>query len=371
MLNNRATPEGTAAYERRHVELAGNFRPMLGGLKASSVGVGTYLGDADEKTDQAYARAITTALRGGINLIDTAVNYRFQRSERVIGKVLAELAAADELRREEVLVATKGGYVTFDGAMPPNPREWFQEKFISTGIIGPGDLVEGSHCIAPRYLGVMIETSRANLGLETIDIYYLHNPEAQLAAVARAEFLNRIRRAFDFLEQQVAAGKIGVYGAATWNGFRISSEERQYLELEELVKIAIEVAGESHHFRAIQLPFNLAMPEALTLANQQLPDRRGTLLRAAAEFGLAVCASASILQGRLARGLPPIVADTFDGFSTDAQRALQFVRSAPGVNVALVGMKSEAHVNEALAAMQHAPAPVEVFSKLFTPTPAA
>ena len=86
------------------------------------------------------------------------------------------------------------------------------------------------------------------------------------------------------------------------------------------------------------------MPEALTLANQQLPDHRGTALRAAVGFGIAVCASASLLQGRLARGLPPIMAQAFEGLTTDAQRALQFVRSAPGINVALVGTRSQAHV---------------------------
>jgi aryl-alcohol dehydrogenase-like predicted oxidoreductase len=367
MHKNRATPEATDAYARRHPELAGNFRPMPGALKASSVGIGTYLGETDEKTDEAYAQAIRAALLGGINFIDTAVNYRFQRSERVIGKVLTDLIGAGDLRRDEVLVATKGGYITFDGAMPPNPREWFQKNFLNTGIIGPGDLVEGSHCVAPCYLGAMIEMSRANLGLETIDIYYLHNPEAQLAAIGREEFHGRIRRAFEFLEEQVMAGKIGVYGAATWNGLRVSRDDRQYLDLEELVKIASDVAGGGHHFRAIQLPFNLAMPEALTLANQQLPDRRVTVLRAAAEYGLAVSASASILQGRLASGLPPRLAETFGGFSTDAQRAVQFARSAPGINVALVGMKSVAHVEEALGAIRHPPAPVDVFSELFTP----
>ena len=71
--------------------------------------------------------ALRTALLGGINLVDTAVNYRFQRSERVIGKVIAEMVAARQIRREEVVVATKGGYITFDGEMPPNPREWFED----------------------------------------------------------------------------------------------------------------------------------------------------------------------------------------------------------------------------------------------------
>ena len=68
----------------------------------------------------------------------------------------------------------------------------------------------------------MLDMSRANLGLDTIDIYYIHNPETQLASVSGPEFLERIRRAFELLEQQVAGGKIGVYGAATWNGFRVA-----------------------------------------------------------------------------------------------------------------------------------------------------
>src|SRR5258708_1576128 len=188
MLKNRATAEDTLPYARRHAELPGNFRPMLGGVSVWWVGIGTCLGEPDEETDQAYAQSIRSALLGGINLIDTAVNYRFQRGERTIGKVLDELVAAGELRREEVGVATKGGYVTFDGTMPPNPRPWFEEKFVSSGLVGPGELVNGSHSMTPPYLGAMLEMSRANLGLDTIDIYYIHNPETQLATIARPKF---------------------------------------------------------------------------------------------------------------------------------------------------------------------------------------
>src|SRR6266436_3244367 len=101
MITGHATDEGTAAYARRFAELPGNYRPMLG-LSAASIGIGTYLGENDEATDAAYGEASRIALRGGINLIDTAVNYRFQRSERVIGKAIAELIAAGDVRREEL-----------------------------------------------------------------------------------------------------------------------------------------------------------------------------------------------------------------------------------------------------------------------------
>jgi aryl-alcohol dehydrogenase-like predicted oxidoreductase len=75
--------------------------------------------------------------------------------------------------------------------------------------------------------------------------------------------------------------------------------------------------------------------------------------------------SASVLQGQLTRNLPDRISDVFDGLSNDAQRALQFVRSAPGVTVALVGMKQIAHVEENLQLAHVPPAPWEQFSKIF------
>ena len=231
MLNGRATAEATAAYASRFPELPGHFRPALG-VSVSSIGIGTYLGEPDDETDRAYEDAIKASIGGGINLIDTAVNYRFQRSERNIGKALGQLVAAGEIVREQVVVATKGGYITFDGGVPADPRAWFEEHYVKTGIVAPADLVDGSHCMTPKYIGAMLELSRRNLNLETIDIYYVHNPETQLEAIDRKEFLKRIATIFEFLEGAVAAGKIGVYGAATWNGFRAAPTERGWLSLD-------------------------------------------------------------------------------------------------------------------------------------------
>ena len=363
MLKGRATSAGTANYANRFSNLPGNFRPMLG-CSVSSIGIGTYLGEPTDADDRSYDAALKEALRGGINLVDTAVNYRFQRSERAIGKALVELTASG-LKREEFVIATKGGYVTFDGEVPPDPRAWFEQHFIRTNIVAPGDLVDGSHCMTPKYIGAMLETSRRNLGLETIDIYYLHNPETQLEVVDRKEFLSRIRDAFDFLESAASDNKIGVYGVATWNGLRAEPTERGWLSLDELWNTAQEVGGEGHHFRAIQLPYNLAMPEAVTRANQIVGNGRATTLAMAQQLGIGVSASATLLQGQLSRGLPQILRDAFKSFASDAQRAIQFVRSTPGVNVALVGMKSVDHVRDTLAAATHPPATVEELMQLF------
>ena len=80
-----ATPEGTARYAARlqGAVAEGHFREFQG-LKISSIGLGTYLGEHDAETDAEYRDAIMRAVELGCNLIDTAVNYRFQQSERAI-----------------------------------------------------------------------------------------------------------------------------------------------------------------------------------------------------------------------------------------------------------------------------------------------
>jgi aryl-alcohol dehydrogenase-like predicted oxidoreductase len=107
------------------------------------------------------------------------------------------------------------------------------------------------------------------------------------------------------------------------------------------------------------------MSEALSSQNQPLHGHQHTLLEAAQEFAITVMCSASVLQGQLTKNLPPIIHETFTGLETDGQRALQFVRSTPGVTTALVGMKQQKHVEENLATARVAPAPWEQYSKLF------
>ena len=88
MIKGHATPDGTAAFAKRHPALAaGHWRPVLG-LTLSSFGLGTYLGNADPVTDGRYAAAAARALELGLNVIDTATNYRYQRSERNVGAAL-------------------------------------------------------------------------------------------------------------------------------------------------------------------------------------------------------------------------------------------------------------------------------------------
>lgn len=365
-LSGHATPQGTATFRDRfsRAARAGHFRQQQG-LWMSSVGIGTYLGDPDESTDRAYTGAVSRAVELGSNVMDSAINYRHQRSERSIGAALAALASQGRLFREEVVVCTKAGFLAPDTEFPGDMRRYFEENFLKPGIFSPEDVAAGVHCMAPRYLADQLERSLRNLGLECIDVFYLHNPETQLSAVPRQEFLRRLRLAFELLERKAAEGKIQWYGTATWSGYRQSPGSRDYLSLDEIATVAREVAGEQHRFRFLQLPFNLAMPEAITQQNQPVGGRASNLLEAARELGITVVASASLMQASLAAGLPPIIRQVLDGLETDAQRALQFVRSAPGIGVALVGMRNVAHVEENLRVAAVPPAPTSQFLKLF------
>jgi aryl-alcohol dehydrogenase-like predicted oxidoreductase len=359
-----ATQDGTKKYAARFDgrAAAGHFREQQG-LWLSSLGIGTYLGEADAATDQAYTDAIVEAVESGVNVIDSAINYRFQRSERSAGAAITELARRG-YTREELVICTKGGFLTPDGDMPADAGEYFNREYVETGILREGDVAAGCHSMAPKFIADQIERSRRNLGVETIDVYYLHNPETQLGEVPREMFNTRLRAAFEFLESAVAAAKIHFYGLATWNAFRQTETAQDFLSLATTESIAREVAGGSHHFRFVQLPVNLGMTEALTRSNQELDGARVPIVGAASKLGITLVASASMLQGQLSRNLPTFVTNAL-GMKTDAERAMQFVRSTPGITTALVGMSRVEHVRANLAIVGTAPASQEQFSRLF------
>ena len=346
-LSGSATTQDTARYRERFPNAAPNYFRRQQKLWLSSIGVGTYLGEPDEQTDQRYSEAIVRAVELGANVIDTAANYRFQRSERSIGAALNELAKRGFIRAE-LVICTKGGYLPFDGAPPRDVQQYIEDNFVKPGIATFTDIAGGSHCMTPRYLRNQLEQSLRNMGVECVDVYYVHNPESQLAAVSEAEFWQRLRNAFETLEQLAADGKLKKYGVATWNGFRSEPDSGGYHSLERMVETAREVGGPDHHFAFVQLPFNLAMPEALFFQNQKLGDEYVSALEAASSLGVTVMASAAILQGQVARGLPEAIREPLGSLATDAQTGIQFARSAPGITTALVGMSSVAHVEENL-----------------------
>jgi aryl-alcohol dehydrogenase-like predicted oxidoreductase len=356
MLTGHATATGTARFRTRvAAKLASDFlRPLApSGVLVSSIGLGSYLGECDDADDIRYADTAHHAIATGINLLDSAINYRCQRSERAFGKALSRAVRMETAARDELVVCTKGGYIPLDGTQPAK-REEYQEyvrrEYLEPGIMRAEDIVAGGHCLTPEFLANQIARSRTNLGVETIDLYYVHNPEQQLDVIDEPELERRIRAAFEMLEARCAAGEIGAYGCATWGGLRTAPGEQGHLSLAMLVNCARDAGGADHHFQAVQLPINLALSEAVRAPTQRIDDRTLTLLEAASELGVSVIASATLLQSKLASRLPQQMREALPGLSTDAQRAIAFVRGLPVVSSALVGMRSAGHVRENLGA---------------------
>lgn len=352
LVDGCATAQGTSRFERRFApELTDHFyRPLAGGTRVSSLGMGTYLGDCDDAEDARYAATGVEALRRGINLLDTAINYRCQRSERTIGNALRTAIERGTVSRDEVVVCTKGGYIPLDRTPPATKegyRGFLQSEYYGPAIMTPADVVAGGHCLTPRFLSDQIERSRRNLGLATIDVYYLHNPEQQLDALEAEQFNGVMRAAFNTLEEHVSEGKISAYGCATWQGFRVPPGSRGHLSLETLVSLAREVGGSGHHFRVAQVPVNLAMTEAVRAPTQQCGSVSLPLLEAAHQLDIAVIGSATLMQSQLTRALPEELRTAFPGFTTDARRAIAFAQSLPLAS-SLVGMKSKSHLEENL-----------------------
>jgi aryl-alcohol dehydrogenase-like predicted oxidoreductase len=311
---------------------------MLTFDKLSRLGIGTYLGREVAAEDEMYIESIAAAGVAGLNVIDTAINYRRQCSERMIQRAILTMKQKGILR-DQLFISTKGGYIPGDARAKDTMQDLLMEGLLRRGIMKTEEIVGEVHCMGGAYLRHQIETSLRNLGIPKIDLYYVHNPEEQLTSVDRATFESRLREAFAALETAVADGKIANYGVATWGGFRVPANDPTHLDLARICAIAKEVGGDGHHFAAIQAPYNASMTELRDSKNQS----GRSVLDAAADFGLRVFVSGPLYQGKLAKGGP---VPGFEG--SPAQSALRFALAVPGVTTVLVGCKTLAHLEENL-----------------------
>jgi aryl-alcohol dehydrogenase-like predicted oxidoreductase len=354
-LPGAASPEGTRRFAsraaRRQKVPPEHFRVAPGSLRLSSIGLGTYIGLPDRATDDAVEEAAQVCLRSGrINVFDTAINYRYQRAERSIGRALLHAVERDSLGRDEVFVSTKCGYLAPDAESKVPADRWVETELVEREILDPADIVDDCHAMSVPYLRDQFARSQSNLGIATIDLLYLHNaPDAQLPVVGHEEFLRRLTDAFGLLEELRASGALGAYGLATWDCLRCPRGSPGYFSLEEGIGAARSVGGDNHGFRFIQFPFSLGMLEAAVQRNQSVKGEKLTLFEAAERLALGCFTSVPLLQGQLAQ-----VGPLADGLSA-AQTAIQFARSAPGTIGPLVGQKSPAHLTENLQLAERAP----------------
>jgi len=360
MISGFATSEGTEKFANTSDANPLNFK-KIHNLTLSNVGIGTYLGNSDEKTDEAVKNAVKQSVLSGVNVIDTAINYRAQKAERSVGRAIAELIQDEKITRDQLFLCTKNGYLTNDADVKQDFWEYVKNEYSQKGIISEGDVSSGYHCMTPSYLSDQLERSLKNLGVNCIDLLYLHNAvEGQINDISKEQFLKNLKLVFELYEQKRIEGKIKFYGMATWECFRVPNDSPQYLSLQETVNMAKEVGGQDHGFRFIQLPFNMHYDQALLKKTQLFDALSISILEAASKLDVGVFTSVPFMQGRL---LAPGVMPEFNDLKPSL-RALQFIRSSPGVLAPLVGQKSQEHVSENLEIMKIPPLTDEEFISL-------
>ena len=351
MIAGYATPEGTKKFaERQHVTSQKNYK-NIHNLTLSNIGIGTYLGNPDTETDYTVQGAVKKSILGGINVIDSAINYRAQKAERSVGNAISQLIDNNDISREEIFVSTKNGYVTNDGDIKEDLMQYVMREYGKTGIVKEGDISPGYHCMTLPYLNDQLERSLKNLGLECIDLMYLHNSVEGQTHLPREQFLKNLKDVFEFYEKKRKEGKIRFYGMATWECFRVTPENPLFLQLTEVMDIATQVGGDEHGFRFIQLPFNLVLDQAYMLKNHNVDGKTVSALEAAQKFNLGVFTSVPLMQGKL------LTVDTIPKFgnSSTSVSLLQFIRSTPGITAPLIGHKLESHVKENMDVMKIPP----------------
>jgi aryl-alcohol dehydrogenase-like predicted oxidoreductase len=348
LLNGFATPFGTKKYLDYAIQKgkpSGHFR-NFDGLYLSSIGMGTYLGQLAVEDDNDIENAVYDSIKSGaINVIDTAINYRAMKSEKNIGKALLRLINDGIISRDEVFICTKNGYITNDGEYPRvDVMEYMQKMFISTGVIKPNDISSGYNVLNPNYIARCIDKSLSNMHLNCIDLMYIHNAfESWYEDINREEFMQMLSKVFEVYEKYRSSNKIKYYGMATWTCFRVHQNNREYLSLEETVKVAEKVGGKNHGFRFIQLPYNLVYSEAALLENQDVGSIKNlTILEAAERLNIGVFTSIPLFQSRLLDANIP----DYAGLTDQVEKLIQIIRSTPSIIAPLIGQKKPQHVQQ-------------------------
>ncbi|QOY53163.1 aldo/keto reductase [Candidatus Sulfurimonas baltica] len=316
----------------------------------SKLGIGTFNAEPYKEENYVfhYIEGVKEAVRSGINLIDTASNYRYGQSEKEIGEALKELFAEGISSREELIICSKGGFIQLDYPFPKNPYMWIEENIIEKNLATKDDIEVDQHCMTPDFLEYSCRRSLVNLGVESLDIYYLHNPEMQLIKLGEKEFYKLVEKIFTRFEKLADEGLFKSYGVCVWNGF--TAENKELISLEKLVKIAIKVGGENHRFKYVQLPFNMGKTNAYTTPTQKVGGEECTIIQAAHRLNIGVISSSSLLQMKLFKKSftreSGVVLDESMTLTSDIQLALQFVRSTPGIISSLFASKAPVHVKE-------------------------
>ncbi len=262
LISGFATQEGTkpSAHSLGRI-FETRRRPLYEkGPYVTPIGFGSYrIGYGKVYQYPQCEQALQIACEDGLNLIDTSTNYGFGQSELLIGKILKQFFEEKKLSRESIVVVSKVGYIQGPNLEIAKLRAKEGNPFSDVSVFGN----ETSHCIHPDFIFDQIERSRSRLGLETIDVYLLHNPEYMLKRfeldgmdkeTAQNLFYEKVKESFVALEKLVKENKIKCYGVSS-NNLGAPEEEFSSVSLTRLHHLAQEVSS-NNHFKVVQMPLN-------------------------------------------------------------------------------------------------------------------
>ncbi|WP_413436668.1 aldo/keto reductase [Sulfuriferula sp. GW1] len=343
-------------------------------LRLSSIGMGTFPGAPTDQVDAHYAEIIARALSNGINVVDTGAHYRYGRSPAAVGAGVKKALEAG-VKREQMFLVSKGGFLSFREGPPQDLQAWFHSEIVAKGLGRVEDLTQ-AHCISPEYIGFQLELSRQLMGVETLDAFLIDQPEVHIPVIGKDQLNRKLEKVFMVLEQAVKDKKLRYYGISTFNGFRVETDNPLFQSITSMQGHAEKAARAiwkddqaKHQFKVVQMPFNQVMQEGFTRFSQTTGQGNvGSTIQAAHQLGVYLMASHTLFKGHLASQAMDAVTQAMPMLENDAQRAIQFNRSTPGVGTTLVGVSTPVHLEDILAVAKLPPLDKTAYLKMYERT---
>ncbi|HZA09697.1 aldo/keto reductase [Mycobacterium sp.] len=285
------------------------------GLRVSRLAFGTWQlgGDWGHFDEDSAIAAIHRARELGVNFFDTAQAYGFGASERLLGKALR-----DELRsaRDRLVIATKGGL-----------------RMTDSGLVRDA---------SPEWLRKGVDESLTALGVDHIDLYQVHWPDATVPAAETAGALGEL----------VAAGKIGHVGVSNYDTVQMA---------EFAATLPVETVQPPYHLfrRGIEddlLPYcraeNIGVLVYGPLAHGLLTGTLNPNTKFADDDWRS---KSAVFTGDTYRRNLETVRE-LEAFAADrgitiSQLAIAWTLAHPAVHVAIVGARQVKNVDDSLAAV--------------------
>jgi aryl-alcohol dehydrogenase-like predicted oxidoreductase len=308
----------------------------------SKVGVGLYQGEETDESDRKLLEVLEFALLSGVLVFDCAPSYRNRRSEKILGELIRLYP------NQDYFISTKGGFVPFDFSQGEQKEKEYINELVAKGWIRPQFFdYNFFQCFDPLYLDHSLNTTLTTLSRDSVELYYLHNPEYFLEKVGRDRFLAVMRDVFLWIREKIEAGQMKAFGISSWFGF-FNLDPKKRLQVLDFFKLAEEVGIQSY-FNCIQVPYNFSQTKGLFFKGQQVGESQKSLFSLAEELKISILASAPLGQGKLPKYTYPEKVKTIFSGMTSAQVSLSFVLSTPGISVALIGTTSLVHFKELIS----------------------